>query len=80
MAINGLEQARLEARIASIHRHAYLAQNSASALSQHGLAAELNSVLAWLSGTQSWLLFPRGSTYKPLSEYLMVQAPLFNSE
>jgi hypothetical protein len=80
MAINGLEQARLEARIASIHRHVYLARSSASALSQHGLAAELDSILNWLSSTQTWLLFPRGATYQPLSKHLMVQDPLFLSE
>ncbi len=80
MAINGLDQARLEARIASMHRHAYLARSSASAVSQHQLATELDSILNWLSSTQTWLLFPRGSTYKPLCNYLMVQAPLFVSE
>lgn len=78
MAINGLEQARLEARIASIHRHAYLARNSASALSRHGLAAELDSVLNWLTDMQTWLLFPNAYTYPELRKHLLVQDSLFD--
>jgi len=80
MAINGLDQARLEARIASIHRHVYLAQSSASAVSQHALAAELNSILAWLTYTQAWLLFPKGATYRSLAKYLYTQDALFGDE